>query len=343
MKKKEYIDAINMIVPSKNAKEEIKQNIFYKKQSKKSSFNWKAVAAVVALICAAGISVPVVASGIRSYIISKTPSYAPLSEDIKTSVFSKSDGHIKVDVEELLSDGIIVNMTVKYTSLDDTGKNWLSGFEATNYNLCLRPYLFNTVEYATNYGYSTTELTEHATENERIFLVEIKATGREYCEAKGVFYFPMTETSEETMLDISSNVEIRTIKLTSEEKASDYYTPTCIVLSPMSYVIYAENHGVYERYKDGENYVEKWLIPSEEIDSLEAYSYFIMKDGSTEKLSPGAHNSAFPNEENLNSDVMLYSNQFYDYSESYVGVPKIMNLDDFEAIVINGVRFDFDK
>jgi len=151
--------------------------------------------------------------------------------------------------------------------------------------------MITTTEYGVNYGRGTTELTDYAKENERIFMLQIEA--------------------------------------------SRYYTPTCIEISPMSFVIYAKEHGVIEG--------ETWVLPHEEIESLEKNSYFIMKDGSHKIPGSGAHNMTQPKPENMNSDLMLYSTAFTDYSESSMGIPKLMNVDDFEAVVINGVRFEFEK
>ena len=348
----DYIKAIESIVPDKNAKAEIKKNLFNPEtQNKpvtmkkiKSAPAWKGLAAAIAVVCVLGISVPVIAAGIRSLIINRTPSYAPLSDSIETSVYTQSDEHVKMSVEEMLSDGMVVNMTVKYTAIDDDGKQWLENLVADNNSIYLKPAMFEIPGHRTNFSWGTVEMGEYASEDERIFMVELSADSRDYFEKKGVLSFPMTESKEEVMLDISGNVEIRSFKLESGKKASDYYTPTYIEISPMTFVIYAQNHGVYERItsgKNGEYTSETWLLPDEELDSLEKNSYFILKDGSKEDLCAGAHSATEAKEENHYSDVILYSTRFMDFSDSIQGKPKLVNPDDFEAIVINGVRFDF--
>ena len=104
--------------------------------------------------------------------------------------------------------------------------------------------------------------------------------------------------------------------------------------------------GIIEKRKslNGDYYQEKWLMPDEEIDSLEENSYFIMKDGSRMPLPQGAaHNTTHAKADNLYSDVMLYSECFYSEPKEYRPSPEVMNLDELEAIVINGVRFEFVK
>ena len=238
-----------------------------------------------------------------------------------------------MSVEELLSDGVVVNMTVKYTALDETGKQWLENFELTDTNLCLDPYMLDTTEYGTNYGRGTEELTDQATENERVFFLQLESSSRDYSEAKGKFLFPLTQSKEEVLLDISGNLEISSFKLKAETEASEYYTPTYVEISPMSFVIYAKEHGVIEKVISDNKPMEMWMLPDKEIVSLESKSYFIMKDGSELKPDSGWHNTTYPKTENMYSDLMLYSSTF----------SEVMNVDDFEALVINGVWFEFEK
>lgn len=349
MKEREYLETIDSITPSGKVKEEMREQIFgqeiQEKTNKKSNGRkvsyWKVAAASLALLCVAGVSVPAIASEIQSHILSQNPSYTPLNEAIETAVYTQSDGHIQVTAEELLTDGIVAYMTVRYTALDETGEQWLASLDVDNSTISLQPYMPNTREYGTNYSYGTTEIEENESENERAFMLFVEASGRDYCDGKGVFRFPLTQGYEEVELDISGNVEIRSFKLSATQKASEYYTPTYLVISPISFVVYAENHGVYERKAEGDYTSETWLLPDEEIDSLEDNTYFVMKDGSKEMLGAGAHNATYPKEANAYSDVMLYSGAFEEYSQGYIPVPKLMDLDAFEAIVINGVRFEF--
>lgn len=332
MNKKEYLEVMDTIVPPENIKSEIHEKIFHKRKHPKRSY-WKVAAASFAIICIAVVSIPVVASSIQSLILERTPSYTPLGDTIETSVYSKSDGHVEVSVEELLSDGVIVNMLVKYTALDETGKLWLKNFELTDNNLCLDPYMPNTIEYGTNYSRGTEELADQATENERVFFLQLESSSRDYSETKGTFLFPLTQSNEEILLDISGNLEINSFILKAEKEASEYYTPTYIEISPMSFVIYAKGHGVIEEVISDNKPLEIWVLPNKEIDSLENKSYFIMKDGSKIRLDSGWHNTAYPKPENVYSDLMLYSAAF----------SKVMNVDDFEAVVINGVQFKFEE
>ena len=346
MKKEEYLAAINQIAPKENVKEELRDKLFTVKEAphRKPAYRWGLIAAAFAVICLGTLSVPAVASGIRSFILNKFPSYSQITDAIDNAVYSQSDEHILMSVDELLSDGIVVNMTVRYTALDKEGEAWLASVNPSQNSgpdqLYVKPYMPNTVEYGTNCSYGTQELTEQATKTERLFLLEFVSSSRDYYGDTAVFTFPMTDGQQTTRLDVSGNLDIRTYTLHAKEPASEYYTPTCIELSPLSFVIYAKNHGVFERAEDGESYWEKWLLPDEEYDSLVKNSYFILKDGSRQAIDYGCCNATHANEANMYSDVMLYSNQFMDYTETFYGEPKLMDIDEIEAVVINGVRFE---
>ena len=348
MRKEDYVRVIEQITPGEEVKEKVWEWVCQSTENEKKTVafkKWGLVAAVLALVCVAGAFAPTAVAEIRSLILRETPSYGPLAGSVENAVFSKEDEHIRVTVDEMLSDGVVVEMTVTYTALDRAGRKWLESFETGadcgKYKLNIQPNMKNTIEYGVNYSYGAVELTDRATETERVFLVGFQVSGRTYTDHQGVFTFPMTETTEKVMLDVSGNVEIRIFELKGTEAASEYYTPTYIELSPMSFVIYAQNHGVFERSQNDNYYEERWLLPEEEIDALEANSYFIMGDGSRMSLPQGAaHNTTHANTDNMQSEVMLYSDRFYSEPKEYRPSPEIMDLDEIEAVVINGVRFE---
>lgn len=348
MKKEEYKKAVELIQPEEGVKDAVLEDIlneYSPKEKRKGLHVGKALgyaAAALAIICVAGVSTPVVASEIRSLLLREVPGYEELEPVIETAVFTKSDEHVVVSVEEILSDGVVVNMTVKYEAVDETGKEWLSNLMVDNNTLSIKPYMENTVEYGVNYSYGAKELEDRRSDTERIFLLELQASSRDYSGRQGVFSFPLTGGKEAAMIDISGNVEVYSYQLVSDEVASEYYTPTFIELSPMSFVIYAIGDGVYEEGYDGENHWERWLLPEEEIDSLVDHSYFIMKDGTYLSMPAGAHNTTNPREENMYSDVMLFSTRFREQDEIY-GDPVLINPDEIEAVVINRARFEFVK
>jgi len=90
-------------------------------------------------------------SGINSLILQENEGYNSVGEKIETGIFVKADEHVQVSVEELLTDGMIARMTVKYTALDKKGQKWLEEFKVStpegNYALSLKAYMENTLEF----------------------------------------------------------------------------------------------------------------------------------------------------------------------------------------------------
>lgn len=347
MKKSEYKKVMDDIGAMPGVKEEIWEKLKAGKAADRPRRGWRYAAAAVIGLCVLTCSYPAVAAGIRSLLVREMPYYGEVAQSVETGIFTETDGHVQVSVEELLSDGMGVYMTVKYMAQDEAGRKWLKEYEPKqvmgSFDLSLVPDMGDMTVSKTNYSYATMELTDQAGEEERLFLVKMESSSRDYEAGKGIFYFPMTEGRQKTVLDISGNVEVRAFKLSDEESPSQLYTPSFIEISPMSFVIYAYNHGVFERKTEGDYSMERWLMSPEEIDALEANSYFIMKDGSKEMLPPGGHTTTYPKVENLNSDVVLYHGMFHEYTEQGNAVAKIMNLDEMEAVVINGVRYEFEK
>jgi len=60
-------------------------------------------------------------------------------------------------------------------------------------------------------------------------------------------------------------------------------------------------------------------------------------------LPHGAHNATSPKEQNMESDLVLYSGMFYEDADGFFSKPKTMDLDEIEAIVINGVYFSLEE
>lgn len=346
MKKNEYTKIIDDIKAMPGVKETIWKNLITKKETGTSIRKWKYMAAGILGLCVLTCSLPTAAEGIRSLLMREVPHYESLTESVETNIFRETDGHIQVDVEELLSDGMAVYMTVKYTAIDDIGKQWLNEYElkqiAGIFDISLNPDMGDMTVNKTNYSYGTIELTDRATENERLFFLKMESSSRDYLSGNGIFTFPLTNGPQKAILDISGNIEIHSYELSNEESPSELYTPSFIEISPMSFVIYAHNHGVFERETDGDYSMERWLMPPEEINALEKNSYFIMSDGRKEILPPGGHTTTYPKPENLNSDVVLYYGLFLEYGENNQITAKTIDPAEIDAVIINGVRYEFE-
>ncbi len=346
MKKSEYIHVIESMDPRPGVKEEIWENINKEKSRRKKEAAWKYVAAALVVIGVATFSLPAVASGIRSLILHEMPFYEPMAEKIETGIYSKSDEHVQMTVEEILSDGMCVYLTVCYTALDEVGRAWLSEYElpAAQYesNLHLKPYVEDYRVSGTNYSWRTIEREELAQENERRFLLILETMSRDYDSGRGVLSYPMTDTLEETILKIDGNVTVVSCALTGKEPISELYQPTYIEISPMSYVVYAKNIGVYERSVHGDILTEKWLMPKEEMDALEE-AFLIMEDGSRYPIRSVSTGATTSKETNQHSDLVLLSGMFSETGEDGKEKPSLIDPDSVVGIEIKGVYHKLEK
>lgn len=342
MKKSEYIKAMENIKPKPGVKEEIweKLNAETKEDSKQGG--WRYAVVTLLVLCVAAFSLPAVASGIRSLILQKMPSYESMEAKIETGIFTKSDEHLQMTVEEILSDGMCVYLTVCYTALDDAGRIWLSEYESSgsqyDMNLNLKPYIEDYTVSATNYSWRTVESEEVAQENERRFLLILETTSRDYDSGKGVLRYPMSDAVEETILEIDGNAEVLSFELSGKEAVSELYQPTYMEISAMSYVIYAKNFGVYERTEN----TEKWLMPDEEFDALEE-TCLIMKDGSRYQVKNISSCTTTSKETNNHSDLVLMSGMFCESKEDGTEIPVLMDPNAVVGVEIKGVYYELKK
>lgn len=163
---------------------------------------------------------------------------------VEENVFTVSDDHVKIEVLELLSDELTVQMTVKYEALDEVGEKWLNttgdmGPDA----LSIQPdFQGDTVKYGTNYGYSCDELKDNRTSVTRYYYLECKNDCWSETIHQGEFTYSLSDGRYMTLLDTSCNVPVYEYQLqaVNDEELSPYYRPTRIRLSRLSYVIYGE-------------------------------------------------------------------------------------------------------
>jgi len=341
MNKKDFNNAIDTILPTNGIKEDIWDNIQISKRKSHTTKTWLSLAASLVFICMIIYSIPVIAAEIQSRLLEKMPTYEPLAEHIETNIFSKTDDHLSITVDELLSDGMAVYMFVHYTALDDIGREWLSEYscpyQGYDPKLNLQPYIEDYSKSSANYSFPTFEQTELATENERYFIVAFESTSRDYNSKQGIFNFPMIDKNESTIIDVSSNIEILSYELHSDERISEIYQPTYVELSPMSFVIYAKNNGVYEQIGNRET----WLMTHEELELLEQTSYLLMEDGSKYQIINSASCTTYPKETNHYSDLVLLSGFFKEYTDDYINKPLLIDPQKVIGIEIKGTSYLF--
>ncbi len=322
-------------------KEKIKMT--EKKILKKAVMIPVAAAMALTLSVAGGAAIYNGFSYLRQSELTQSPDVA---QSIQTEVFSDSTEHIKMTVEEYVSDGISAYATVKYEALDDIGRKWLSYKKFDNSVLCLLPC---TLEYGSRFGgvshsFGNIEIEELKTENERYFMITLKCESDEYDGGitlrytmgigGGLYEAPMEKQT----------LEIKSYTLSGNEQASKYFTPTHLKISDLSFVVYGENHGAYERWTSPNSTGIKSTIPEDDRDKLlkNMKPTLIRSDGERiEGYGSSNLGSSDPCEGNFYTDYIICSGDFskYDYDkEKWINYS--MDIGDISGIEINGVYFE---
>ena len=332
MKREEYRKTMACI----KADEQVKENIWVRLNDKSKAGRKRPVplywAAVILAVCVFSFAVPVVASRISSLIVKMNPEYHFVSGKIETGVYEKSDEHVIMTVEELLSDEQNVYLTVKYEAIDDVGREWIAEnhFGTMFY---IVPHSENWSENYVNFSYDSEEIEELKTDTERWFYLFYEASSRDYHSGQGKFVYPMTAGYEVAYLDTTGNVDVFLYELAGDACPSTYYKPTCIQLSQLSYTIYAMQNGVYTK----DERTEQWLLSREESKKIHSSIYLVMEDGQRVQLNTGWMNGTTPGKENRYSDLVLSSNLFEQGQITEIDPQKVVGVE------IQGAYYELKK
>ncbi len=244
--------------------------------ARRSSTKWLKVAAVAAALCCT-VSITAFAEEIGSLFNGLFVKDEIVAQTVLTGVYNDNDGHVNMAVEELLSDGMTVRIVVRYQALDEQGKEWLDclsySLEGSDipafYGLNAFPEFMdnNSVIHGVSYAHGVFELEDLRTENERCFVVIMEAARYDWGSENIILDYSMTSGPKSSLLNVSSGIEKATIALDAPADSSKPYTPLSATISPLSFVIEGEEHGLFESgYEDGWYYQR--VVSDETIDSI---------------------------------------------------------------------------
>ena len=246
-----------------------------------------------------------------------------IAENIRTAVFEDSDEHVKLTVDECLSDGQCTYLTVHYQALDEEGKQWLSQADFNDdknnyyYPLSIHPIFkeVSDVFYPVSYSEGAQELTEYRTETDRYFCAYFEANSRHYGTDQTRFNYILSDgVMRKTALDIGDKIEERWFELNSEQSPSEFYIPKYLVLSELSFSIYGENTGAYVDNSIPEEGLWSFqsLMSHEDANADAVWNIsLVLDDGSRIKLDSYASlGSAVAHEYNRYTDINIASGSF---------------------------------
>lgn len=344
-----YKKAFDKLAPKRSDKELLKavlgkaENTMEKKRIGKKAIIAPVAAALVLTVGTVGAVAALNAEHLKGVFGGNES----IAENIHSFVFEDSDEHVKMTVEECLSDGQCTYLTVHYQALDEEGQKWLADKniidDSNDYYysaLTIHPIFKEVTDvfYPVSYGVNTQELTEYRTETDRYFCAYFEADSRHYGTEQSRFTYIMSDgVTRETTLDISNNMEEKWFELKAEESPSEYYIPKYLVLSELSFSIYGENTGVYVNNSNPEKGLWSFYssMTHEQVmaDAVHDIS-FVFADGS--EYIPDGYAclcSADAHEYNRYTDINIASGCFTDHIYKDDSFTIALNNPDIDRIV----------
>ncbi len=341
-----YKKAFDKLAP-KRSDDELLKAVLGKAENnmEKKKFNKKAIIVPVAAALALTVgTVGAVAALNAEHLKGVFGGNESITENIHSFVFEDSDEHVKMTVEEYLSDGQCTYLTVHYQALDEEGEKWLAEEDFTDNNyyeqLSIHPIFkeVTDVYYPVSYSVGTQELNEYKTETDRYFCAYFEADSRHYGTEQSRFTYIMSDgVTRATALDISNNMEEKWFELNAEESPSEFYIPKYLVLSELSFSIYGENTGAYEDNSIPEkgfwSFSASMTHEQAMADAVHDIS-FVLDDGSRIKLdSYSSLGSAVAHEYNRYTDINIASGCFTEHKYKDDSFTMALNSPDIDRIV----------
>ncbi len=361
--KERYNRAFDNIAPEKSDSELYKAVLRKAENTMEKKFNKKAVIIPVAAVLTAAIGVGgFAAANNAEFIRNIFGGNESVAAEIQNSVFEDSDEHIRMTVDEYLSDGQCTYLTVHYQALDEEGQQWLADKNIIddsndNYNyystLTIQPIFKGSTDvfYPVSYSVNTQELTEYTTETDKYFCAYFEADSRHYGTEQARFSYILSDgVVREAVLDVGTNVEEKWFELKDAETPSEFYVPKYLVLSELSFSIYGENTGAYENNSIPEKGLWSFssLMTHEQVmaDAIHDIS-FVLDDGSVYELENyGCLGSAVAHEYNRYTDINIANGCFTDHKYKDDSFTMALNNPDIDRIVglqIGDAYYDLTK
>ncbi len=337
-----YNRIISEITPKRSDKELLNAVVGKAENNMGRKLNKKAVvipiAAALALACTAGATAAVLNYEALSNIFGGNDN---LASEIQTSVFEDSDEHVRVSIDQLLSDGRFAHAAVHYEALDEVGKEWLDNQDFTHDMLGIT-WNADGEELLVTSG--IVEVEEQRTETQRYYYNLLDISSRlwytEACDGRFTYQLP-TEGTKTVDVDLSGTLEFRSFKVVGDEKCNEYLTPTTLEISSLSYALYAhDDYGLVKtEYPESGGNKTYITIPDSEYRSIYMAKFaLVLADG---KKIPLADGMGGPHE---NDTYLWQAAEIYDTEQYNNWCVHDFSVEfDFEELVgieINGVYYD---
>lgn len=330
--RQEYNKLFDKITSERSDKELLEGAIRKAENMKqKKKFNKKAV--IIPIAAALTLAIGGVGVGAAfgfDYLTKLFDGNDALVSEIQENVFEDNDGHVRVTIDQYVSDGRYAHALVHYTALDEQGEIWLSGKKLVNENSFSSYYLkliYKNDSEEELEGSNISELEDQCTETDRYFYLRRRLGHYSEWyndEYKQYFNYVLSDDMVQTALLTEFNkTESTRYRIVGDERCSKFLTPTYLDISPLSFALYADDdYGLIKReVLAGGGYAISHEDFSEEVSDLK--TYIVMKDGTKLAL---LGTSAGP----------LYH---YEWAEGFAD----WLLGTGEIFYIDGLRFEFSR
>lgn len=343
--KQDYQKMQQQILPGREKQDEIWGLIERKIEKRRRKYNyWQTVrmaACITAIIfiCACCLPQTGIADNIKGFLERYFDKPASMEQDTVKSVYEDSDGHVKMQVTKMLSDGACAYLDICYKALDETGKRWLSeeemGVEAIQFL-----YKGEIVGKTVGCSAGLEEYKELATKQARYFTFKYKDYSGNFNlnKVERILSYPMCEEKREGRIKVSSNMETFAYRLEGDGSPSRFYQAEYLLVSKLSYGIFGKNQGVYaninDKFGSGGYMMEEFLSsPDSDIPDVT----FFMKDGTKRKSEDMA---AFSPALNVSGyDLTVAAGYFYDETDGSWEKHMAINPEELAGVEIKGVYY----
>lgn len=256
--KQTYKKMQESLLPSKEKQEElweaIQKKANEKEQKHRIHFSVKFAGGIAAAIIACAFCLPQtgIAASMTRFFMTSFSKNAEIELDIQHNIYEVTDGHVKMQIQDMLTDGACVYLAICYEALDEEGKIWLSlqdfeGAQSIKFEIT-QDYIKQT----TGWSEGLREQKSLATDDKRYITYEFEDFSGNFIltDMTQILLFPMCQNQGRAEIKLSCNLETVSYRLVGDKSPSDWYIPKYLSASKLSYTIWgsSQNKDEYIRY-----------------------------------------------------------------------------------------------
>ena len=212
------------------------------------------------------------------------------AQEVMHNVYEDQDEHVRMQIQEMMSDGACMYFNICYEALDKEGEEWLALYNFESIHGAWPEIRFaNVGDNHVGGAYFFAERKYMATDTKRYFTFCQRDQGEfKYDNVKKTLFYPLYHKQGIGVITLKSNLDVFSYRLVGKGSPSKYYTPRYLKASKLSFGIYGDNHGAYVEEQDDygnlivvpdKGYVEECEKYGDELELGDKEVIFYRKDG----------------------------------------------------------------